>query len=174
MPKINLQMFAEAIQGKKIMYMFRVLGDASTTDATALAFTTENERSKSKDSETTMTKDGSIRTPGAAEIEITATALLIKGDTMTEKLEQAMDDDELVECWEINLEEAGTGANKFKATYYQGYVTEFTLTSSAEEHAEYSITYGANGSGAKGEATVSEEQQEIANYVFTDTTKTGA
>lgn len=175
MRKVNLQMFAaEAVQGKKIMYMFRVLGDAATTDATALAFVTENERSNSKDSETTVTKDGTIRTPGASEIEITATALLAKGDTMTEKLEDAMNNDEIVECWEINLEEPGTAENKFKAKYYQGYLSEFTLTSSAEEHAEYSITYGANGVGAKGEATVSAEQQEIANYVFADTQKTGA
>ena len=156
------------------MYMFRVLSKAGTNDAVTLAFTTENERSKSKDSESTVTKDGTILIPGASETEITATALLAKGDDMAEQLEEAMDNDELVECWEINLEEAGTGENKFKARYYQGYISEFTLTSSAEEHAEYSITYGANGSGAKGEATVTAEQQEIANYVFADTQKTGA
>ena len=178
MRTIDLQMFADtltAVQGKKIMYMFRVLSKAGTADAVTLAFTTENERSKSKDSESTVTKDGTILIPGASETEITATALLAKGDTMAETLEDAMDNDELVECWEINLEEpAATGSNKFKARYYRGYISEFTLTSSAEEHAEYSITYGANGIGAKGEATVTAEQQEIANYVFADTTKTGA
>ena len=39
---INLQLFAEAVQGKKIVYLFRVLKDASTQSGTALAFTTEN------------------------------------------------------------------------------------------------------------------------------------
>lgn len=175
MKYINLQLFAEAVQGKKIIYLFRVLGEAATSDAMALAFVTENERSKSKDSETTVTKDGTIRTPGASETEITATALLAKGDTVAEQLEDAMDEDKIVECWEINLDEpAEGGANKFKARYFQGYLSEFTLTSSAEEHAEYSLTYGANGAGVKGEATVTAEQQEIATYVFADTQKTGA
>lgn len=174
MNKINLQLFAEAVQGKKIVYLFRVLSKAATKAAAAMAFTTENERTKSKDADSTATKDGAIRTPGATETEITATALFAKGDTLPEELEEAMDKDELIEIWEVNLEEKGTGDNKFKGTYYQGYLTEFTLSSSAEEHAEYSTTFAINGNGAKGECTVTADQQEVAQYVFKDTTAAGA
>lgn len=170
----DLQLFAEAVQGKQIIYLFRVKSEETTADAVAMAFTTENERTKSKDADSTATKDGSIRTPGATETEITATAILAKGDTLAEKLETAMDNDDLMEIWEVNLAEAGETDGKFKASYYQGYLTEFTLSSSAEEHAEYSTTFAINGNGAKGEATVSAEQQEIASYVFRDTAKTGA
>ena len=45
-----------AIQGKRIIYLYRILKDAATDDATALAFTTENERTKSRDADTTETK----------------------------------------------------------------------------------------------------------------------
>lgn len=162
---------AEAVQGKRIIYLFRILSEARQNDAVAMAFTTENERSKSKDAESTATKDGSIRTPGVVEQEITATAILAKGDTMATKLEDAMDNDELIEVWEVNLDEDGESDGKFKGRYFQGYLTEFTLTSSAEEHAEYEVTFGINGSGAKGDVTVSADQQEAASYVFTDTTK---
>ncbi len=55
---------AEAVQGKKLVYLFRVKEDASTDDATVLAFTTENGITISKDADTTATKDGPIRTPG--------------------------------------------------------------------------------------------------------------
>lgn len=174
MKKFNLQLFAEAVQGKKIIYLFRILKDAAKENAVAMAFTTENERSKSKDSDSTVTKDGSITTPGAVEIEITATAILAKGDTLTDKLEDAMDNNDVIEIWEANLDEPGTTEGTFKGRYYQGYLTEFTLTSSAEEHAEYSTTFAINGNGAKGDITVSAEQQEVANYVFTDTKSTGA
>ncbi len=170
---INLQMFAEAVQGKKIIYLFRILKNAATKAAVVMAFTTENERTKSKDADSTATKDGSIRTPGATETEITATAILAVGDTLAEELEDAMDNDELIEIWEVNLDEETTGG-KFKGCYYQGYLTEFSLTSSAEEHAEYSTTFAINGTGAKGDVTVSAEQQEIAAYVFKDTTAAGA
>ena len=174
MKKIDLQLFAEAVQGKQIVYLYRIASKAATTDGATLAFTTENERSTSKESESTVTKDGAIRTPGAPEIEITATSILAKGDTLVDELEEAMLNDELIEIWEANLAESvGTG-NKFKGKYFQGYLNEVTKTSSSEEAVEISLTFGVNGSGAAGEVTVSAAQQEMANYVFADTTKTGA
>lgn len=175
MKKFDLQMFAEAVSGKKIIYLFRVLKDAATADGVALAFTTENSVSMSKDADTTATKDGAIRTPGEMEIEISATAILAKGDEMYAKFKDAMINDELIEIWEANLEEAAdSGENKFKGTYYQGYLTEFEKTSNADDFVECSTTFAINGTGADGDVTVSVEQQEVANYVFTDTAKTGA
>lgn len=172
----KLQLFAEAIQGKKIVYLYRILEDAATANAEGIAFTTENGRTKSKDADSTATKDGSIRTPGVAEVEITATSILSKGDTMIDKLEAALDGDKTIEIWEVNLEEEGTSDNvgKYKAKYFQGYLTEMEITSNAEDFTEVSLTFGINGDGVDGYATVSEEQQEVANYVFADTQKTGA
>lgn len=173
--KINLQMYAEAVSGAKLVYLYRIMSKAATADGVALAFTTENERSKSKDSDSVVTKDGTIRIPGAAEVEITATSLLAKGDTLINDLEDAMDNDEIIEIWEANLEEpAATGENKFKGMYFQGYLTEITKSSNAEDHVEVELTFAINGNGVRGDVTVSAEQQEIAEYVFTDTAKTGA
>ena len=171
MKKINLQMYAEAVQGKKIVYLYRIFEEAATAAGAALAFTTENSRTVSKDAESTATKDGNIRTPGVAEIEITATSILAKGDVMLGKLEAALQNDKLIEIWETNLDEpAENGENKFKGTYYQGYLTEFEKSSGAEDFVECSLTFGINGGGAPGDVTVTVEQQEIAVYVFTDTT----
>lgn len=173
--KINLQMFAEGVQGKRIVYLYRIASEAATADGVTLAFVTENGRTKSKESESTVTKDGSISTPGAVEQEITSTSILAKGDEMIEKLEDALDNGELIEIWEANLDEPVGGAeNQFAGRYFQGYLTEFEKTSSAEEHVELSHTFAINGAGAKGNVTVSAEQQEMAAYVFTDTSKTGA
>lgn len=174
-----LQLFAdgakEAVQGKKLVYLYRVAKNEATKDGTQIAFTTENERTKSKDADSTATKDGSIRTPGTAEVEITATSILAKGDEVIDELEEAMDNDDLIEIWEANLDEpADAGENKFKGTYFQGYLTEISRSSSAEDFVEVSLTFGINGDGAKGDVTVSAEQQEMAAYVFKDTTKTGA
>lgn len=173
--KFDLQLFAEAVQGKKLVYLYRPLKNAATDAAVAMAFVTENSRTKSKDADSTATKDGSIRTPGASEVEITATSILAKGDTLYEKLEEAMDKDELIEIWEANLDEpAEGGENKFKGCYYQGYLTEFELASNAEDFCEVSTAFAINGTGAKGDVTVSVAQQEMAAYVFTDTTAAGA
>ena len=172
--KIDLQLFAEAISGKRIVYLYRILADAATKDGTGIAFTTENSRTKSKDADSTQTKDGPVRTPGAAESEITATSLLSKGDTLIQALEDAMDEDALIEIWEANLDEpAESGENKFAGMYFQGYLTELELTSNAEDNVEVSLTFGINGSGKRGDVTVSAEQQAQAEYVFTDTPRTG-
>lgn len=60
---IDLQLFTDAVRGKKIVYLYRLKKDAAKNAATALAFTTENGRTTSKDADTTETKDGTIRTP---------------------------------------------------------------------------------------------------------------
>ncbi|MDD3747296.1 MAG: phage major tail protein, TP901-1 family [Anaerostipes sp.] len=169
-----LQLFAnEAVQGKKLVYLYRIMSKAATTSGTTLAFTTENSRTKSKDADSTATKDGSIRTPGAAEVEISATSLLRKGDSLVDDLEKALDDDEIVEIWEANLAEPSTGSNKFKGKYFQGYLTEIEKSANADEFVEVSLTFGINGDGIDGDVTVTSEQQETA-YTFVDTAKTGA
>lgn len=167
------QIFAEAVSGKKIIYLYRILGGVDP--ATQLAFVTENGRTKSKDADSTETKDGPIRTPGAAEEEITATSVLAKGDELVDELEDAMDDDKVIEVWEANLEEPATGGeNKFKGKYFRAYLTEVEITSSAEEFVEVSLTFGVTGTGQRGNVTVTAEQQEQAAYIFTDTQGTGA
>ena len=171
MRKLNLQHFAEAVQGKRLVYLYRVLSTASSKAGAAIAFTTENSRSVSKDADSTSTKDGSIRTPGTAEVEISATAIMSKGDTLINELKAAMMSDSLIEIWEANLDEpADAGENKFKGTYFQGYLTSLEVSSPSDGFVEVSLTFGINGDGADGNVTVTTEQQEAAAYVFEDTT----
>lgn len=175
MKKMNLQLFAEAVKGTKMVYLYRILEEASTNDAMTIAFATEDGLTMSKDADTTATKDGSIRTPGAIEVEKTGTSILAKGDEMYDKLKAAMVNDKLVEIWEANLDEpVSESTNQFKGTYYQGYLTEFEKTSNAEDHVEVSTTFAINGTGADGNVTITAEQQEVAQYAFKDTQKTGA
>lgn len=173
---MKLQRFAEAVKGKKVVYLYRVYESAATTDGAVIAFTTENSRSVSVDADSTVTKDGTIRTPSDPEIEISATSILQKGDTFINTLETAMKANKLMDIWEANLEEPGTGQNKFKGTYYQGYLTDFEKSSNAEDFVEIQLTFGINGKGADGDVTVTADQQEAANYVFVDTPRgaTGA
>lgn len=174
--KFNLQRFAESVPGKKMVYPIRIKEKSATEDGTILAFVTENGRTKSKDADSVATKDGSIRTPGVLEQEITVTCILAKGDTKIDDLEDAMTADKLIEVWEANLEEPITGKeNQFKGMYFQGYITEFEKTSNAEDQVEISMTIGINGNGVRPASgtgvTVTVEQQEAAQYAFVDTPK---
>lgn len=172
---MNLQYFAEAVGGKKMVYLYRIYENQATDDGTTLALTTENSRSVSKDADSTATKDGSIRTPSPAEIEISATSILAKDDVLVKKLEAAQKKDKLIEIWEANLErpllEAEGDATKFEGKYFQGYLTSLEISSGAEDFVEVSLTFGINGDGADGAVTVTVEQQEQALYAFEDTPK---
>ena len=165
---------AEAVQGSKIIYLYRLLKEQATEDAFRLAFVTEDSISYEKDADSTITKDGAIRTPSAAEIEKPVTCILSKGDTDVKKLKEAMLNDELIELWEANLDEPVEGEkNKFYGTYFQGYITSYEKTSNAEDMVEIAMTVGVNGTGKDGEVTVPADQQEDASYVFVDTPAQG-
>ena len=165
---------AEAVQGSKIVYLYRLLEEQATEDAFRLAFVTEDSISYSKDADSTVTKDGAIRTPSAVEIEKPVTCILSKGDTDIDKLKNAMLNDKIIELWEANLDEPiANKQNKFKGTYFQGYITSYEKSSNAEDMVEIQMTVGVNGKGADGEVTVTTDQQDDASYVFTDTPAVG-
>lgn len=208
---------AETVKGNKLVYLFRRYNQRTSEAGDLFAFVTDNSRSVSKDAETTETKDGMVRTPGEAEVTISSTSILKKGDTRISAFEQAMLDGELIESWEANLEDpkeyvyeltsdtdivsgktyytrSGSSPNytysevasptktnigtyyekvaqKFGGRYFQGYITSFEKTSTAGDHVEIQIEYGANGVGAAGDVTVTAAQQEQAAYVFADSTQ---
>lgn len=176
--KMNLQRFAgdskKAVAGKKIVYLYRTFSKAATDDGWILAFTTENGRTISSDSDSTATKDGSVVTPGTPEVEITTTSLMNANDTRVEELEDAIEKNSLMEIWEANLEKPGTGSNKYKGKYFQGYLSELEINSNAEDQVEVSATFSINGTGVKGDVTVSQETIDEAQYAFRDVAKTGA
>ena len=176
---MDLQMFGlTPVQGKKMIYLMRVLGDAATEAAAVVPYTTEDTLTISADGDTTATKDGPITTPGTPEIEFSKTAIMaydssVTGDTIVDKLRQAVVDGSIVELWEANLARPASTSGKYKGMYYQGLLTEFEVTANAEDLCEVSFSYRANGTGAEGDVTVTAEQQEIASYTFVDTPKTG-
>ena len=173
--KFNIQRFAEAVRGKRIIYLYRRLSQQAKEAAWAVPSVTENSRSMSVDADTTITKDGSIRTPGTPEIEVNVTSIMMAGDKRVEEIDDASKNGEKFEIWEVNLDEpVSNSSGKFNGTYFQGYCTSFETTSNAEDFVEISITFGLEGVGARGESTVSTTQQEAASYVFTDTVQTGA
>jgi len=159
---------SEAVLGINQILLYRILSEAGTAAASKLAFQTEHETTESKDVETVATKDGNITVPGQLETEISCTSILAVGDTMITKLRDAMRDNELVEVWDIDKTTELTG--KYAATYYQGYITEYSKSAGTEDSVEVSFTFVPNGHGVDGQATLTEEQAAVVQYVFKDTT----
>ena len=162
-----------AVQGKRIVILMRVLEKASAAAAALVPFGTTDSENISADSDTTVTKDGTIVTAGAASVELSKEALINSADpdgtTTTDDLKDAMKNRKKVEAWVVNLDRPGKADGKFLGTYYQGFLTSFEVEAAAEDLATVSMDYSAEGVGADGECTVDAATQQIATYVFTDT-----
>lgn len=160
-----------ALMGKNTVLLFRLLKEQNTENAVKLAFQTEHELTESRDTDSTATKDGNIVTPSALETSLDCTSILAKDDTTADKLRQALRNYEKIEIWEVDLSSPKTGGtNQYKATYFQGYVSEWSKSPSAEDSIELSLTFTIEGQGVDGYATLTDAQQQVVNYVFKDVT----
>ncbi|MDN6670660.1 MAG: phage major tail protein, TP901-1 family [Staphylococcus equorum] len=159
----------ETIKGIDRILLFRRLKDKGTEAASKLAFQTEHEVSKTRDVDATPTKDGNVQSIGAIEQEISVTSILAKGDELVDTLEKAMDEGEIIEVWDIDRTGEGSGS-KYPATYYQALITDFSQSPNAEDDVELEMDLAVNGVGQKGEATLTEDQMAVVQYVFADTT----
>lgn len=163
----------EPLKGIDNILLYRLLSKAAQEPAWKMAFQTEHENSITRDSDAVVTKDGTVQSLKPVAYDFTATSLVGKGDTHVHEMRKAMLDGELIEIWEINRVEKGTGENadKYRATYYQAYIGEYTPTSNAEDNVELSMSFAVNGTGQDGYATLTEEQEEVVQYTFKDTVK---
>lgn len=168
-------MTLEAKQGKDVILLYRLLKKATEEEAWKLAFQTDHTNGKTKSFDTTPTKDGPVGSPGEVEYDLSATSIVANGDTHIDEMDQAFDDSDVVEIWEIDKSEkgpeGGENADKFKAKYVRAYVTGFNPSANVEDNVELELEFGVFGRAQKGFATLTEKQAEIVQYVFKDTVK---
>lgn len=162
-----------AKQGKNIILLYRLLTKAKDEAAWKLAFQTDHSSEKTRDYNTTPTKDGPVGALAAAEYSLSATSIAADGDTHIDEMDDAFDNGDIVEVWEIDKAEKGTGENsdKHKAKYLRAYLTSFSYEPNSEDALELSLEFGVFGKPQKGYATLTDEQADVVQYVFKDTVK---
>lgn len=157
-----------AKQGKDIILLYRVLSKASTEAAWKLAFQTEHSNEKTRDYNTTATKDGPVGALAEVEYSLSATSIAANGDPHLGEMDDAMDNGDIIEVWEIDKAEKGSDG-KYKAKYLRAYLTSFSYEPNSEDALELSLEFGVFGKPQKGQATLTEEQANVVQYVFKDT-----
>ena len=157
-----------AKQGKDIILLYRVLSKASKEAAWQLAFQTEHSNEKTRYYNTTATKDGIIGSLAAIGYSLSATSIAANGDPHLDEMDKAFDDGEIIEVWEIDKAEKGSDG-KYKAKYLRAYLTSFSYEPNSEDALELSLEFGVFGKPQKGQATLTEEQANVVQYVFKDT-----
>ena len=105
---VETKVTPEAVQGKNIVFMVRKYADRKTKAASSVIFQTDYGRSLSADSDATATKDGNVNTSKPASTEVTASLILSIQDDLIDALEDACQNGDLLEIWEINLQKPTT------------------------------------------------------------------
>jgi len=158
-------------RGANRIMLMRPFSLRHNTTAGRMAFQTSHEKSLTRDAESTITKDGNINSLSELEVSYSLTTLLAQNDDVRERLYDAFLNGELVELWDIDkTEPTVAGGNQFPTTYFQGYLTEWSESAGAEDSVEISMSIVINGSGARGNATLNQEQTNVVQYEFADTT----
>lgn len=164
----------DAKKGIDVILLYRFLKNTKTEEAWKMAFQEEHKIGLSRKTNATPTKDGNIQTLSAVEYDFSAKSIIAKGDTHVDDIKNGLINGDIIEIWEIDKAEVGTltNANKYKATYYQGYVTSYTTTDNSEDSLELELEFGINGIGQPGYTALTADQSTTVQYVFKDTTQT--
>lgn len=155
---------SEQVQGIKRFLLYRIKGRAG--DAVKIALQTEHEATSDRESTATATKDGTKRSSGQIEQEVSATTLL-SSDGQVNDLKEAQEQDEIVELWDVN-HIRNEETEKYPATYYQTSVTSVGETAPSDAGVEVSLTFSVEEYGKRGETALNEAQEEVLQYAFTE------
>lgn len=157
------------IYGKDKILMFRLLDEASKNSAAKLALQVEHTLSSERSVDSTQTKDGAITSDGGIEYSLELNAIA-SDDEVNEMLKRSVDEQKVLEVWEINLAGEKNEQGQFPAKYMQGKLESWELPANVEDLAEVSTTLKIDGIPQDGYATVSKEQEKAILYTFRDVT----
>lgn len=153
---------AEVLKGKNIVLFFRPLSKRETMDAARLRFQIDHTLSKSKNVESTTTKDGKINTVSDGDSTFDISSLAYREDTKTiniwKELEKYFDSEELMEVWQVDCTGVTPENLDVKPTYFQGLFTDFELSAPADGNAELSFSFAINGRGVEGSDKLTQTQ----------------
>lgn len=163
-----------AIEGKTRILKFRKLSDRSERVAAKLALQTEHSWSSSKTINRTPTKDGSKTAAGSMEDTLSISAVA-SDDPVNNYLEEAYQNDEVVEVWDIDLSTpyqggGGGGNNRYATKYARGLLNGWETPAPTEDFVTFDTELEIDLVPQKGFATVTEDEQEEIQYAFQDTT----
>ena len=71
----------EALKGIDVILLYRLLKKETQEAAWKMAFQTEHENGLSRDSDSTVTKDGNVQSLSPVEYDFSATSIVAKGDS---------------------------------------------------------------------------------------------
>lgn len=156
----------DLVSATDIIFLLRIQGDSS--NAWKLAFQTDTSTDESRTYETTQTKDGAKKTPGAYEGTHSLTSLLGKGDPFIQDIKDQVRkaQPEGIEVWEINRASINDeSTTTLPGDYSRDVVTSFGTSAGAEGNVELTTETEIAEGPVSGEVNVTPELLDMLRQV---------
>ena len=152
--------------GGKVVIAARLLDDASKSAGQKFAFETTHEYHKTRDSNDTATKDGTIYSYGDVTTELTVE--MISSDfALKDMMESAIDNNSIVEFWRIFTDRKGKASGSYVMEYMRGRINDYDENADADDFVTLSLDVNVDGKPQKGEGTFTPTDND-KGYEFRD------
>mgnify|MGYP002710963554 CR=1 FL=1 len=136
--------------GGKVVIAARLLSDEAKYTGQKFAYETTHEYHKTRDSNDTATKDGTIYSYGDVTTELTVE--MISSDlALKDLMEYAIDNNSIVEFWRIFTDRKGTADGSYVMQYMRGRINDFDENADADDFVTLSLDVNIDGKPQKGE-----------------------
>ncbi|QHJ77626.1 MAG: hypothetical protein [Bacteriophage sp.] len=151
-------------EGKSIVTFFRLLKNAAKEAATLLPGQTSAEFGPQRDSDSTVTKDGSFQTSSSLETDLEVD-FINNTSVIADQFYDSVLNNEKMEIWLVNTARKNA-AGQYFAWYMQGTVSEDDNSNDADDISERDVSFSITGIPQRGWLDLSQDQQEQIDYVF--------
>lgn len=151
-------------EGKSIVTFFRLLKNAAKEAATLLPGQTSAEFDPQRDSDSTVTKDGSFQTSSSLETDLEVD-FINNTSVIADQFYDSVLNNEKMEIWLVNTARKNA-AGQYFAWYMQGTVSEDDNSNDADDISERDVSFSITGIPQRGWLDLSQDQQEQIDYVF--------
>lgn len=152
--------------GGKVVIAARLLTDAGKSAGQKFAYETTHEYHKTRDSNDTATKDGTIYSYGDVTTELTVE--MISSDfALKDMMESAIDNNSIVEFWRIFTDRKGTADGSYVMEYMRGRINDYDENADADDFVTLSLDVNIDGKPQKGEGAFTPTDND-KGYEFRD------
>ncbi|WP_204123117.1 phage major tail protein, TP901-1 family [Lacticaseibacillus mingshuiensis] len=152
------------VAGKDVVTFMRRYLTRATAKASLIPYQTGMTFGVSRDSDSTSTKDGPVNSQSSLETDFSVDFINNTSTIADEALDAAISG-ERIEAWKVNRGRRNA-TGQCEAWYVQGTISEDTGDNDSDDNATRSLTIAVDGEPKHGWVTLSDEQEELIDYVF--------
>lgn len=159
----------KTLQGKNAVLFARRLNDASTIEGQLVPYQTSLSFSPSADSDTTVTKDGSVAAQSSVETEVEV-EFINNNHFISDQIRHALFNGAKIELWIVNKDRIKEGTDgsteQVYAWYMRGSVNEDSNDNDADDLSTRDVTFTVDGTPQDGWLELSDTQKADFDYIF--------